>query len=180
MELIKTTSFDEFMTEYYELNNTSNTDTNGSVTKSEYEVDKESGIITRREFLKYSALGTATVIMGASTERAEAVVPFLVLGAIALASSAWASDEFIDWRITIGNDSYRDTLRESGGFVLVSESDFDELDTTYANFTVPPRKARTYRNTSLRANVNRDIQAVIHANVGGHRTKSCSFRIKQG
>ena len=127
MELIKTTSFDEFMTEYYELNNTSNTDTNESVTKSEYEVDKESGIITRREFLKYSALGTATVIMGASTERAEAVVPFLVLGAIALASSAWASDEFIDWRITIGNDSYRDTLRESGGFVLVSESDFDEF-----------------------------------------------------
>ena len=180
MELVRTRSFDEFMADYYELNKSSNGTNRDVTTIEDYEQDKESGIITRRDFLKYSALGTATLIMGASTEKAEAVVP-LIIGLIALGSTVWASNEYIDWEIEIGNESYGETLKESGDFELVGERDFVD-GRTYANstFSVPPRKSRIYRNRSLRANVRRDTKAFIkaHFHKSNHRTTSDNFTIR--
>jgi len=180
MELVRTRSFDEFMADYYELNKNSNGTETNVTTTGDYEQDKESGIITRRDFLKYSALGTATLIMGASTEKAEAVIP-LIIGLIALGSTVWASDQYIDWEIEIGNESYDETLKENGNFKLVGEKPFVD-GKTYANgtFTVPPRKSRIYRNRSLRANVRRDTRAFIraHFHKSNHRTKSDRFTIR--
>ena len=180
MELVKTINFDEFMQEYYELNDTNNVDVDKSLTENDYEVDKESGIITRRDFLKYSALGTATLIMGASTEKAEAFFP-LIIGAIALGATAWASSEDIVWEIRVGNPSHTETLHERGDFELIGEEDFIDGE-NYANgsFSVPPRKARVYRNTSLRANVTRDTKAFIktYFHTSNTHRKSSSFTIK--
>ena len=178
MELIKTTSFDEFMAEYYELNNTSNT----NITQDNYEVDKESGIITRREFLKYSAIGTATVLIGASTQKAEAFFP-LVIGAIALGASAWASNEYIDWEIRTGNPDRNQGRTEYGNFDLVETTDFDEtekyanLDSTKEEFFIPPGKACTFRNRSLRASVSSDIDALVFGKIGRETLTSNLFRI---
>ncbi len=182
MELVKTISFDEFMEEYYELNNTNNVDVDKSLTENDYEVDKESGIITRRDFLKYSALGTATLIMGASTEKAEAVLP-LIIGAIALGAAAWASDEYIDWEITIGNPNRHKGRTEHGNFELVKTSDYDpnqryaNLDSTNETFYIPAGKACTFRNTSLRASVSKDISALVSGSIGSKTLTSNLFRI---
>lgn len=180
MELVKTISFDEFMEEYYELNNTNNVDK--SLTENDYDVDKKSGIITRRDFLKYSALGTATLIMGASTEKAEAFLP-LILGAIALGATAWASDEYIDWEITLGNPNRHQGRTEQGNFNLVRTSDYNpnkryaNLDGTNETFYIPAGKACTFRNTSLRASVSKDISALVSGSIGSETLTSNLFRI---
>jgi len=173
MELVKTTSFDEFMTEYYELNNNLD-DTKNSVSENEHNDDKNSTGVTRREFLKYSALGTATVIMGASTEKAEAFFP--VIGLIVLGASAWASTEYIDWEITIGNGSNSPQAIPSD-WEVVNEEDYNVLDSSSYTFYVPSNKARTYRNKSLKADVMENIYALIQGNIGNKSIESSSFRI---
>jgi len=179
MELVKTIDFDEFMTEYYELNKNSNGTNRDVITTEDYEQDKKSGIITRRDFLKYSAIGTTALIIGASTEKAEANP--IIWAIIGLASYVWGSDEYIDWHIKVGNSSHTETLYEKGAFELVGEEDFVDGN-VYANsrFTIPPRKARIYRNTSLRASVKRDTRAFIDAyfHSSGASKKSSYFTIK--
>lgn len=173
MELVKTTSFDEFIAEYYELNKNSNA-INKSVATTESINDEQSETLTRRNFLKYSALGIATLIVGASTEKAEAFWP--VLGWIILGATAWASDEYIDWRITIGNNSGSHQSIPSE-WEVVDEKDYDVLDSSTYTFNVPNGKARTFKNKSLKANVNRDIYAFIKGNIGGQNKESSLFRI---
>jgi len=175
MELVKTTSFEEFMEEYTELmsvNENFNSNDNKEIIT---ETNQEGSSLDRRDFLKYSALGTATLIMGATTEEAEAFFP-LIIGAIALGASAWASSESIDWRITIGNGTNRDQKVPSE-WELVEESDYDVLDSESYTFNIPRGKARTYRNTSLKANIRRSIYALIQGNIGGIGTTSPLFRI---
>lgn len=182
MELVKTTSFDEFMTEYNELMNVNenfNSNGNGEIIT---ETNQEDSSLDRRDFLKYSALGTATLIMGATTEKAEAFAP-IVIGLIALGATAWASDEYIDWEITLANKNKRKTLTEHGRFKLVKSEKYSKgrkyanLDTTTETFRIPPDTANTYRSCSLKANVDRDIYAFVHAKFGRKKTKSRSFKI---
>ena len=175
MELIKTTSFDEFMEEYSELmsvNENFNSNANGEIIT---ETNQEGSSLDRRDFLKYSALGTATLIMGATTEKAEAFAP-LVIGIIALSATSWASNELIDWEIRIGNGSDRDQKVPSE-WEVVDESDYDVLDSESYTFNIPRGKARTYRNTSLKASVRRTIHALIQGNIGGIGVISPLFRI---
>ena len=177
MELVRTRSFDEFMADYEKLTTNTNSTNTAVATTSEYSQDNEN--VTRRDFLKYSTLGTAILIMGASTEKAEANP--IIWAMIGLASYVWGSNEYIDWEIEVGNDSYTETLKEKSDFELVGEKPFVD-GKTYANgtFYVPPRTSRTYRNRSLRANVRRDTRAFIkaHFHKSKHRTKSHRFTIQ--
>ena len=101
----------------------------------------ESGIITRRKFLKYSALGAIGLGLGLSTEKAEAN-PLLIPLAIMLFKELLHAGERANGHITIINQTkyYKSSqmkLRLVGSRRIQSNAE-------YANYDVPAFTENTY------------------------------------
>ena len=86
------------------------------------------------------------------------------------------NNEYIEWEIEIGNPSYKETLVSKGTFKLI-DTFGNILNQTFAKFTVPPRKSRTYTNNSFKVKVSKDTKAYIQANLGGVISRSNYFII---
>jgi len=98
------------------------------------------------------------------------------ISTIAVASYIKNNEQCIDWHIKIGNPSHIETLKINGEFKIIDT--FGKiLNETNSTFTIPPRKARTYRNRSLKVKVLEDTKAYIQANLGGVISRSNYFII---
>jgi len=86
------------------------------------------------------------------------------------------NNEYIEWEIEIGNPSHKETLVSKGTFKLI-DTFGNILNQTFAKFTVPPRKSRTYKNRSFKVKVSKDTKAYIQANFGGRISRSNYFII---
>jgi len=85
------------------------------------------------------------------------------------------NNEFLDWKITIGNPNTQ-TMEIEGNFKIIDISG-NIINETNAKFSIPPRKARIYKTNSLIANVSKDTKAYILADIGGVVSRSNYFII---
>lgn len=86
------------------------------------------------------------------------------------------NNEPINFNFTIGNPNYAEK-KIKGTFKVVDMSG-NILSRTSSNFTIPPRKARTYRSNSLKvANISMDTKAYIEVDMDGVISRSNYFVI---
>lgn len=103
----------------------------------------EAGIITRRKFLQYSALGAVGLGLGLSTEEAEANYLYLLLPALYLAKAIYQSYHPLSGDIIIINKTDKDI---SNKMTMTVKKTRDIRKVTYkqATYSVPAFQEVTY------------------------------------
>ena len=138
----------------------------------------KSGIITRRKFLQYSALGVAGLGLGLSTEKAEAYLPLLIPVGIALLCSWVKSCEPATGNIIINNQT--NTRKTSKmDLELIGSRDLRNKTSTWANYSVPAFRENTYRfKHGPSACVSRNTRTYLHASNGNGDATSDGFILR--
>jgi len=143
----------------------------------------ESGIITRRKFLQYSALGAVGLGLGLSTEKSEAwaippIVPILIVPVGLLLLREWfRSRDPIKGSIVIENKGNQDKSNTME-LELLSSVDI-RTRPRHASYYVPAFKRNTYRiKNGPNARVKRDTRVYARASNEHGSTTSGSFIIE--
>ena len=141
----------------------------------------ESGIITRRKFLQYSALGAVGLGLGLSTEKSEAwhpIIPALIIPVGLFLLREWyRSRHPVKGTIVIENQADRDK-HNTMKLELLSSVDI-RTSPRYASYNVPAFKRNTYRiKNAPNARVRRDTEVYAKASNNHGSTTSGSFIIQ--
>jgi hypothetical protein len=143
LELTQRKSIDELIEEYYYMDS--------------HQKDK---VITRRDFLKVSAVSSAVLAFPFLTQEAEAN-PLIYWGIMALLSgAAVASGENIEWEFWVKNESKK-PRKDEINFKLKDRYSLDTMDKASKKFYIPERTMDVYTASGLSAEVRQKTEAFI-------------------
>ena len=144
LELTQRKSIDELIEEYYYMDS--------------HQKDK---IITRRDFLKVSAVSSAVLAFPFLTQEAEANPALIYWGIIALlGGTAVASGADIKWEFWVSNES-NEPKKDNIKFKLKKRYSLDTMDRASKEFKLPPRTLEIYTASGLSAEVRQETEAFI-------------------
>ena len=143
LELTQRKSIDELIEEYYDM-----------------ESSQKGKIITRRDFLKVSAVSSAVLAFPFLTQEAEAN-PLIYWGIMALiGGTAVASGENIEWEFWVRNNSKR-PRKDKIDFKLKKRYSLNTMDNASQEFYIPERTLDIYTASGLSAEVRQRTEAFI-------------------